>query len=56
MSRQEWQAANMATLSARVHRDFYDRLRKITEAEEVSIHRLIINLLTRFMDEYEKED
>lgn len=56
MSKREWEQENMATISCRVHKDFYTRLRTITEAEEVSVHRLIINLLTKFMDEYEKGD
>ena len=52
----KWDDKNMATISCRVRKDYYDRLREITEAEEISIHRLVINLLDRFMDEYEKED
>ena len=54
--RAEWDRANMVTLSCRVRKEVADRLREITEAEEVSTHRLLLNLLTEFMDEYEKGD
>lgn len=54
MTKQEWDAVNLRTISARVKTDYYNRLRAIAEAEETSIHRIIINLLDRFMDEYEK--
>lgn len=56
MPNTQWDRENMATISCRVRREYYDRLREITEAEEISIHRLIINLLDDFMDEYKKED
>lgn len=49
-----WDTQNMATISCRVRKDYLARLREITEAEEISIHRLVINLLDQFMDEYEK--
>lgn len=54
MPKAQWDRENMATISCRVRKDYYDRLRAITEAEEISIHRLVINLLDQFMDEYEK--
>ena len=54
MTKQEWEGQNIRTVSARVRTDFYDRLRNIAEAEETSIHRIIVNLLTEFMSEYEK--
>ncbi len=56
MTKQEWDASNMRTVSARMRVPEYNRLRNIAEAEETSIHRIITNLLTEFMDEYERED
>ena len=43
-------------LSCRVPQRYADRLKAITQTEEVSVHHLLINLLDKFMDEYEKED
>ena len=54
MTREDWNRENLATVSCRMRRDQYDRLRMIAEAEEVSVHRILMNLLTKFMDEYEK--
>lgn len=54
MTKQEWEAQNLRTVSARMRTEEYIRLRNIAEAEETSIHRIVINLLTKFMDEYEK--
>lgn len=56
MTKNEWNKANMRTLSCRVRKGYYERLKAIADAEDVSIHRIIINLLDRFMDEYEKGD
>lgn len=56
MSKQSWDKENLVTLSARVPVAYANRLRGIADKEEVSIHRIIINLLNTFMDEYEKED
>ena len=44
------------TISARVSPAYASRLREIAKAEDVSVHRIIINLLNQFMDEYEKEE
>lgn len=52
----KWGKENLVTLSARVPVAYANRLRGIADKEEVSIHRIIINLLDTFMDDYEKED
>lgn len=54
MSKKEWDNKNIVTISARVPVAYANRLRGIADKEEVSIHRIIINLLNKFMDEYEK--
>ena len=56
MGKQSWDSENLVTLSARVPVAYANRLRGIADKEEVSIHRIIINLLDTFMDDYEKED
>jgi len=56
MLKDEWNRENLATVSCRVRKEKYNRLRAIAEAEEVSIHRILTNLIDKFMDEYEKGD
>jgi len=56
MTRTQWDKKNMRTVSCRVRTDYYERLRAITEAEEISVHQLLKNLLDDFMDEYERKE
>jgi len=56
MTRTQWDKKNMRTISCRVRKEYYDRLRTITEAEEISVHQLLKNLLDDFMNEYERKE